>query len=201
MGRTVYPWKEITRLIVFFSFKYAFPHHYLFGAYYVPGIEVVVLNKVESLDFHFMWGETEIISKWQPLRQWPGPQAVRSHWCLCVLPTTWTAFVWRLLWECWDYEGVKKASVQATQPADSKCAYLCSGWGEGVWPDSSGFLASHPRATFFCFIKPSIVFRPVGLSRSYMRSVRYTPWRRGFTEVCVCHGFVPRPPFQNYCWL
>lgn len=131
MGCTVYPWKEITRLIGFFSFKYAFPHHYLFGAYCARDTEVVVLNKIESLELHFMWGETGMVSKWQPLRQWPGPQALHSRWSLCVLPTAWTAFVWRLLWECWDYEGVRKASVQATQPADSPlCLFVFRvGWG------------------------------------------------------------------------
>lgn len=117
-----------------------------------------------------------------------------------VLLTTGTALVWRLLWECWDYEGVRKAWVQAMQPADSR-VLICVLCGRGL-ARFLGFLASHPRATFFCFIKLSIVFRPVGLSRSYLRSVVYTQGNIWDLQKFACHGFVPpSPPFQNYCWL
>lgn len=96
--------------------------------------------------------------------------------------------------ECQDHEDVKKASLQATQPADFQVC-LCSGWVEGIWPDSLGSLVSCPRATFLCLRKLSIVFRPVGLSMSYMRGVVYAPRSWGFTKVCVCHGFIS-PPFK-----
>lgn len=69
------------------------------------------------------------------------------------------------------------------------------GSGQILWAS----LVSCPRAAFFCLIKMRIVFKPVVLSRSCRRGVRYSLWKWGFTNVYVCHDFIS--PFQNDCWL
>ena len=165
--------------------------------------QVLRLNKAESLESPFIWRETANIS----MSQIPQPATWTSGAVLTPVPACGTNNMNCLCVEA-ALENVRITRMSKrhhyrphSQPT-YKCACLCSGWVEGIWPDSLGSLVSCPRATFLCLIKLSIVFKPVGLSRSYMRGVVYAP-RVGDLQksVCVMVLFPPPLPFQNYCWL
>lgn len=150
-----------------------------------------------NLEITFQWRETANVSKWQNMPASLPDLRLHAHTGTWVHhPQHELSLCGGLLWRAWDCWDVKKASQQVTQPTDSQvCLFVFRGSGQILWVS----LAFCPRAAFFCLIKLRIVFKPAVLARPYMLGVRYAPWKRGFTKVYVCHGFIS--PAQNYCWL